>query len=49
MKHFESALSLRLTGNDDAVLRWNACARFLERHAALEPARHASSEEQMLE
>jgi hypothetical protein len=49
MQHFESALSLRLTGNDDAVLRWNACARFLERHAALEPARHASSEEQMLE
>src|SRR5512145_3059910 len=32
MKHFERAEWLRPSGNDDARLRWNACARFLDRH-----------------
>ena len=31
MEHFEKAEQLRPTGNDDAILRWNACARTLER------------------
>ena len=28
---FERAMSLRPSGNDDAVLRWNACVRLLRR------------------
>lgn len=29
LKFFEEAEKLRMPGNDDAVLRWNACVRFL--------------------
>jgi hypothetical protein len=32
MKLFESAMVVRPPGNDDPVLRWNACARTLHRH-----------------
>lgn len=35
---FEKAEGLRAPGNDDAVLRWNACIRYLERHQDLGPA-----------
>jgi hypothetical protein len=35
---FEEAERLRPTGNDDPILRWNACVRFLERHKSLKPA-----------
>jgi len=38
LKLFEEAERLRPPGNDDAVLRWNACVRFLERHKELAPA-----------
>jgi hypothetical protein len=31
MTHFEQAEALRKPGNDDAILRWNTCARALER------------------
>ena len=34
---FEEAERLRPHGNDDAVLRWNACIRYLERHKELAP------------
>jgi hypothetical protein len=34
---FDKAESLRPPGNDDAILRWNACVRFLERHKELGP------------
>jgi hypothetical protein len=34
---FEEAERLRAAGNDDAVLRWNACVRYLERHKELAP------------
>ena len=30
LRLFEEAERLRVPGNDDAVLRWNACVRFLE-------------------
>ena len=30
LRFFEDAEQLRPPGNDDAVLRWNACVRFLE-------------------
>jgi tetratricopeptide (TPR) repeat protein len=42
MEHFERAAELRPPGNDDAILRWNACARNLGRHPELTP----ESEEQ---
>ena len=31
MAHFEAAEELRKPGNDDAILRWNTCARTLQR------------------
>jgi len=34
---FEEAERLRPSGNDDAILRWNACVRFLENHKDLRP------------
>lgn len=38
MRLYERAEALRPAGNDDAVLRWNACVRALGRHAHLRPA-----------
>lgn len=32
MRWFEKAEHLRPSGNDDAVLRWNTCARMIERN-----------------
>lgn len=29
MEHFEKAEACRPTGNDDSILRWNACARMI--------------------
>jgi hypothetical protein len=34
---FEQAMAIRPPGNDDAVLRWNACARTLNGHPELAP------------
>ena len=35
---FETAEPLRPQGNDDVLLRWNACIRFLNHHGDLAPA-----------
>lgn len=37
LRFFEEAERLRAPGNDDAVLRWNACVRFLARNKQLTP------------
>ena len=37
MEFFEKAAEIRPPGNDDAILRWNTCARQIMRHH-LEPA-----------
>ncbi len=37
MQCYEQAESLRPVGNDDALLRWNSCARFLMRNPNLRP------------
>jgi hypothetical protein len=37
MHDFERAAMVRPAGNDDAILRWNACARTLMRHPHLRP------------
>jgi hypothetical protein len=34
---FQEAERLRPAGNDDPILRWNACVRFLERHKKVGP------------
>jgi hypothetical protein len=49
MEYYARAETLRPSGNDDAVLRWNACVRFLERHPHLRPASEERSEIEMLE
>jgi hypothetical protein len=37
MRLFEQAEKVRPAGNDDALLRWNACVRTLARHPHLRP------------
>jgi tetratricopeptide (TPR) repeat protein len=37
MEHLERAIELRPAGNDDPILRWNTCARILNRHPDLKP------------
>ena len=37
LRLFEEAELHRVPGNDDAVLRWNACVRFLTRHQEVAP------------
>jgi hypothetical protein len=38
MECFARAEQLQPAGNEDALLRWNACVRFLRRHPELAPA-----------
>jgi hypothetical protein len=38
MELYERAAAVRPHGNDDAILRWNACARVLMDHPSLVPA-----------
>jgi hypothetical protein len=37
MTHYEAAAAIRPPGNDDAILRWNTCARILMAHRELIP------------
>jgi hypothetical protein len=37
MRCYEEAIELRTPGNDDAILRWNTCARILMRNPNLRP------------
>ena len=46
---YEKAEAIRPTGNDDAVLRWNACARLLMRDQHLVPAIEERGEPLLLE
>ena len=36
MKHYEKAEALRPDASDDAILRWNTCARMIMKHPELE-------------
>ena len=49
MDWYEKAESMRPVGNDDAVLRWNACARLLMRDHHLVPAGEEQTEPLLLE
>ena len=44
LRLFEEAERHRATGNDDSILRWNACVRFLARHKELAPRAEEVSE-----
>ena len=37
MEHYEGAERLRPAGNDDAILRWNTCARVIMEHPHVRP------------
>jgi hypothetical protein len=37
MDCYERAIPMRPEGNDDAILRWNTCARILMRNPNLRP------------
>ena len=37
MELFEKAIELRPPGNDDPILRWNTCARIMNRNSAVKP------------
>ena len=49
MDAYERAEAIRPAGNDDAVLRWNACARLLMRDQHLVPAIEERGEPLLLE
>jgi hypothetical protein len=40
MEHYERAEALRPPGNDDAILRWNTCARLIMRNTEIRPRPH---------
>ena len=44
MVNYERAEAIRPPNNDDALLRWNACARLIMQDRHLEPAREEPSE-----
>ena len=48
MEYYEKAEAVRPTGNDDAILRWNTCARMIMHHK-LQPRTENSYLEQQLE
>jgi len=37
MVHYERAIDLALPGNDDAILRWNTCARVIMQNLEVHP------------
>ena len=37
MEHYDEAAKIRPAGNDDALLRWNTCARILTHRNGVEP------------
>ena len=49
MRFYETAEAVRPPGNDDAVLRWNTCARLLNRNPELKPRDEEAFEPLLLE
>ena len=49
MACYERAEDVRPAGNDDALLRWNACARLIMRDRRLVPAEEERGEPLLLE
>jgi hypothetical protein len=38
MDHYERAMKFAIPGNDDAILRWNTCARLIMQNPGIRPA-----------
>jgi hypothetical protein len=49
LEFFERAGAQRPHGNDDAILRWNACVRLLRQHPNLRPSGEDRKEPEFLE
>jgi tetratricopeptide (TPR) repeat protein len=49
MRVYEQAEAIRPEGNDDVLLRWNTCARFLHAHPEVCPEQDGAYVPQMLE
>lgn len=49
MEWYEKAEAIRPPANDDALLRWNTCARLLMRHPYLQPGAEQPAEPIMSE
>ena len=49
LEYFERAEKIRPPGNDDAILRWNACVRVLRQHPQLQATDTSREEPQFLE
>jgi hypothetical protein len=49
LEYFERAEQIRPAGNDDAILRWNACVRVLREYPHLQAADTGREEPQFLE
>jgi hypothetical protein len=49
MEHYERAQELSSEGNDDAVLRWNTCARIIDANPDIEPEPASQSDPVELE
>jgi hypothetical protein len=49
LHYFDRAGQIRPAGNDDAILRWNACVRVLRQIPHLQPTGEAREEPQLLE
>jgi hypothetical protein len=37
MQHYERAMNFAIPGNDDAILRWNTCARVIMQNPDIRP------------
>jgi len=44
MDHYEQAMNLAPPGNDDAILRWNTCARMIMQNPELHPLPEADAQ-----
>lgn len=44
MEHYERAMDFSAPGNDDAILRWNTCARTIMQNSQIRPAPEADHE-----
>jgi hypothetical protein len=49
MEHYERAEELSPEGNDDAVLRWNTCARIIDANHDIVPEPVAQTQPEQLE
>lgn len=49
LAHYAEAERLRPAGNDDAILRWNACVRLLEQHPETPAIEDVSARMMMIE